>query len=110
MRAARDAGSLSSTHFRTRNSSDDAPADDLAGGHVLDGGQVQPALVSGYIRNIGEPDRIRAISLEGALEQVRGDAVAVPAVIGGLFLRRGGRRPLSLMSRATRLRAMRTPL
>ena len=31
-----------------------APADDLAGGHVLDGGQVQPALVSGDIRN---PDK-----------------------------------------------------
>src|SRR4051795_5866206 len=57
-----------------------APADDLAGRHVLDGGQVQPALVGGHIRNICQPDLVRAISLEGALEQVGGDAVAVPAV------------------------------
>ena len=83
------------------------PADDLASGHVLDGRQVQPALVRGHIRNVCEPDGVRAISLEGALEKVRGDAVAVPAVIGGRFLRRG--MPFSLMSRATRLRAMRTP-
>ena len=47
-----------------------APADDLAGRHVLDGRQVQPALVSGHIRNIRQPDRIRPISFEGALEQV----------------------------------------
>ena len=57
-----------------------APADDLAGRHVLDGRQVQPALVRGHIRNVRQPDRIRAIRLEGALEQVRGDAVAVAAV------------------------------
>src|SRR5918994_900185 len=57
-----------------------APADDLAGRHVLDSGQIQPALVGGHIRNVCEPDRIRAIRLEGALEQVRGDAIAVPAV------------------------------
>jgi hypothetical protein len=56
-----------------------APADDLACCHVLDGSQVQPALVGGHIRDIGEPDRVGAVSLEGALEQVRGDAVAVPA-------------------------------
>src|SRR4051812_44555736 len=86
-----------------------APADDLAGRHVLDGGQVQPALISRHIRNVRQPDRVWAIGLEGALEKVRGDAVAVPAVIGGRFLRRGGRMPFSLMSRATRLRAMRTP-
>jgi hypothetical protein len=32
-----------------------------------------------YLRNVRQPDGVRAISLEGALEQVRGDAVAVPA-------------------------------
>jgi len=29
-----------------------APADDLTGGHVLDGSQVQPALVRGDIRDL----------------------------------------------------------
>src|SRR5687768_18517763 len=46
-----------------------APADDLAGRHVLDGSQVQPTLVSRNVGHVGEPDRIRAIRLEGALER-----------------------------------------
>ena len=49
-----------------------APADDLAGRHILYRSQVQPALVSGDIRNIGEPDRVGAVSLEDTLEQVGG--------------------------------------
>lgn len=65
-----------------------APADDLAGRHILYSSQVQPALVSGDIRNLPlrvaqgpcEPDRVGAVSLEDTLEQVRGDTVAVPAV------------------------------
>ena len=57
-----------------------APPYDLASGHVLDGRQIQPALVSGDIRDVCEPDRVGAVSLEDTLEQVGSDAVAMPAV------------------------------
>src|SRR5512135_2898731 len=57
-----------------------APADDLAGGYVLDGSQVQPALVGRNVGHVSQPDGVRTVGLEGALEEVRGDAVAVPAV------------------------------
>src|SRR3954447_19381772 len=80
MRVARDAGSPSSARSRTTNSSDGRPCSSRRSRGVLDGGQVQPALISRHIRNVRQPDRVWAIGLEGALEQVRGDAVAVPAV------------------------------
>src|SRR3954447_26554611 len=80
MRVARDAGSPSSARSRTTNSSDGRPCSSRRSRGVLDGGQVQPALISRHIRNVRQPDRVWAIGLEGALEKVRGDAVAVPAV------------------------------
>jgi hypothetical protein len=41
-----------------------------------DSGQVQPALVSQSVSHIGQPDRIRTLGPEGALEEVGGNAIA----------------------------------
>jgi hypothetical protein len=59
-----------------------APADDLAGGQVLDGGQVEPALVGRQVGEVGEPDRVRPLGREAPPEEVRRDREVVPAVGG----------------------------
>ena len=53
-------------------------ADDLAGRQILDGRQIQPALVGCNVGDVRQPDGIRPVGFEGTLQKVRGDAVAVP--------------------------------
>ena len=50
------------------------PADDLARGQVLDGGQVEPALVRRQVADVGQPDRVRPLGREAPL---------VPPAVGG---------------------------
>src|SRR4051812_27734426 len=57
-----------------------APPDDLAGGHVLDGGQVQPALPGRDVGDVREPDRVRPVGGEVPAEQVRRHGMVMPAV------------------------------
>src|SRR5215207_10175709 len=57
-----------------------APADDLAGGHVLDRGQVQPALAGRDVADIGQPDGIGVIGSKVPPQQVRHHRIVMPAV------------------------------
>lgn len=50
-----------------------APADDLASGQVLDGGEVQEAFLGRDIADVGETDGIRAVGRELAAKPVGGD-------------------------------------
>ena len=59
-----------------------APADDLAGGHVLDRGQIQPALPGRNVAEVGQPDRVRPLGGEVPVEQVGRDREVVAAVGG----------------------------
>lgn len=56
------------------------PADDLAAVEVHDRGQIEPALISLDIGDVGEPDVVRRGGDEVALEQVRRDREIVTAV------------------------------
>src|ERR1700738_5028950 len=58
------------------------PADDLAAVQVHDGGQIEPALNSLDISDVGEPDLVQRGGAEVPLEQVRGDREVVTAVGG----------------------------
>src|SRR4051794_26779569 len=58
------------------------PADDLARGHVLDRGQVQPALAGRDVGEVGQPDRVRSLGGELPVEQVGRDREVVAAVGG----------------------------
>src|SRR3712207_4790239 len=57
-----------------------APAHDLTGGHVLDRGQVEPALASRDVADIGQPDGIGMIGSKVPPEQVRRHRIVMPAV------------------------------
>jgi len=57
-----------------------APADDLAGGHVLDRGQVEPALAGRDVADIGQPDSIGVIGSKVSPQQVRCHRIVMPAV------------------------------
>src|SRR5215217_8906029 len=56
------------------------PADDLAGRHVLDRGQVEEALAGWDVRDIRQPDRVRTLGDEVTAEQVGGNRQVVPAI------------------------------
>src|SRR5467141_2675566 len=58
------------------------PADDLAAVEVQDRGQIEPALISLDVGDVGEPDPVRRGGGEVAVEQVRGDREVVTAVGG----------------------------
>src|SRR3954463_13950227 len=58
------------------------PADDLTRGHVLDRGQVQPALAGRDVGDVGQPDRVRSLGGEPPVEQVGRDREVVAAVGG----------------------------
>src|ERR1700751_6031459 len=58
------------------------PADDLAAIKVHDRGQIEPALISLDVGDVGEPDPVRRGGDEVALEQVRDDREVVTAVGG----------------------------
>ena len=49
------------------------PADDLASGEIEDDGQVEPALASGQVRDVGEPDRVGQRRRELLLQEVGRD-------------------------------------
>src|SRR3712207_3266974 len=57
-----------------------APANDLARGHVLDGGEIEPALVGREVGEVGQPGCVGPLGGEALLEQVRGDREIVAAV------------------------------
>src|ERR1700739_1852253 len=57
-------------------------ADDLARIKGQTGGQIEPALISLDVGDVGEPDPVRRGGDEVALEQVRGDREVVTAVGG----------------------------
>src|SRR5918993_2749224 len=57
-----------------------APAHDLAGGHVLDRGQVEPALAGRNVADIGQPDGIGMIGSKVPPQQVRRHRIVMPAV------------------------------
>src|SRR5512146_2121346 len=56
------------------------PADDLAAVEVHDRGQVQPALTSWNVSDVGKPDAVWRRSHEVAVEKVEGDRQVVTAV------------------------------
>src|SRR4051795_8043261 len=58
------------------------PADDLTRGHVLDRGQVQPALAGRDVGDVGQPDRVRSLGGELPVERVGRDREVVAAVGG----------------------------
>src|SRR5229473_8192668 len=58
------------------------PADDLAAVEVHDRGQIEPALISLDVGDVGEPDPVRRGGGEVPLEQIRGDREVVTAVGG----------------------------
>ena len=58
------------------------PADNLAGVHVEDCGQVQPAFRGGYVSQVSEPDLVRTGGLKVPGEPVWGDRIAMTAVGG----------------------------
>src|SRR5215218_8405807 len=47
------------------------PAHDLARGQILEGREVQKALIRWNVRDVGQPHGIRALGPKGAAEQVR---------------------------------------
>ena len=58
----------------------------LAGEHVLDAGQVMPALVGGHIGDVGHPGFVRPGRRESLIEQVVGHRQVMIRVRGGLEL------------------------
>src|SRR5215203_1963055 len=58
------------------------PADDLARGHVLDRGQIQEALAGRNVGDVRQPDLVRSLRREVAIQQVRSDRQVVAAVRG----------------------------
>src|SRR4051794_13780156 len=79
------------------------PADDLARGQVLDGGQARPALVRRQVGDVGQPDGVGPVGGEVAVEQVGrhrqgvagggGGGGAPPGGVGGGGGGGGRRRP-----------------
>jgi hypothetical protein len=49
------------------------PADDLARGQILDGGQVQKALIGWKVRDVGQPHGVGLLGHKGAAQPVGGD-------------------------------------
>src|SRR5215207_2453700 len=58
------------------------PAHDLARGQVLEGGQIEKALISCDVGDVGEPHGVGALGHKGAAEQVRRDREVMAAVRG----------------------------
>ena len=58
------------------------PADDPAAVQVHDGGQIEPALISLDVGDVGQPDSVRRGGGEVPLEQIRGYREVVAAVGG----------------------------
>src|SRR3954462_14702699 len=58
------------------------PADDLARGQILDGRQVQKALIGWNVRDVGQPHGVGSLGHKGAAEQVRRHRQVMAAVRG----------------------------
>lgn len=56
------------------------PADNLAGVHVEDGGEVEPAFAGRDVGQVGEPDLVGSRRLEVPGQPVGRDGIAVTAV------------------------------
>ena len=74
------------------------PAEDLARGQLLDGGEVEPAFIRLNVADVSEPDLVRPVCAEVPIQPVGGNRVVVTAV-------GGARRPLAAQPRKSRLAA-----
>ena len=69
------------------------PADDLAGCHVDDRGEKEPAFTGRNVGQVGEPHLIRPSRYEALPEPVRGNGKRVPAVRRAHAARQSGQSP-----------------
>jgi hypothetical protein len=58
------------------------PADNLARRHILEGGQIQKALVGRDVRDVGQPHGVGLLGHKGPTEPIRRNRQVVAAVRG----------------------------